>query len=43
MLAILHIAPCEIMHLTNGLVEFKKEFWLLQALAILKHSVPIDM
>ena len=36
-------APCEIMRLTNGFMEFKKEFWLLQALAIPKHSAPIDM
>ena len=44
MLAILHFfTPCEIMHPINGFMEIKKEFWLLQALAILKHSVPIDM
>ena len=36
-------APCEIMRLTNGFMEFKKEFWLLQAPAILKHSAPLDM
>ena len=30
------------MRLTYGFMEFKKEFWLLLALAILKHSAPID-
>ena len=34
---------CEIMGLTNGYMEFKKKFWLLQTLAILKHSAPIEM
>ena len=34
-------APCEIMCLTNGLMEFKKEFCLLQTLAILVDSAPI--
>lgn len=44
MLAILHyFATHEIMRLTNGFMEFNKEFWLLQALTILKHSTPIDM
>ena len=44
MLAILNFfAPCEIKHLTSGFMEFKKEFWLLQALAILEHSAPLDM
>ena len=31
------------MHLTNGFTEFKKEFWLLQALNILESSAPFDM
>ena len=31
------------MHLTNGFTEFKKEFWLLQALNILEPSAPFDM
>ena len=35
-------APCEIMCLTNGFMEFKKEFCLLQALATLKDSGPDD-
>ena len=31
---------CKIMCLINKFMEFKKEFWLLQAL--LKHSAPVD-
>ena len=42
--AILHfLAPCKIMRLTKVFTESEKEFWLQQALAILKHSAMIDM
>ena len=44
MLASVHFfAPCEMMRFTNGFMEFEKEFWLLQGLAILKHSGPTEM
>ena len=36
-------ASCEIMHLTNGVIDFKNKFWLLQAPAILKDSAPTDI
>ena len=43
-LAILHwFVPCEIKRLTNELMKSNKELWLLQALAIFKHSAPIEM
>ena len=37
------LAPYEIMRLINGFIEFKKEFWLSQALVVLKHSASVNM
>lgn len=42
-LDILHVFPhCEIMHLNNWYMEFKKEFFLLQDLALSSYLGPID-